>query len=154
MSMFTLAISCLTTSNLPWFMDLAFQFPMQNRLGLLWYWMVCLGNEQRLFCCFWDYTPVQHCGLCCYYEDYSIPSNEFLSLVVDIMAIWVKLPILVHFRSLISKTSMCTLAISLDHFQFTTIFNYIFTYYYSLWNYTNKSCQILKCSFLSILKIL
>ena len=29
MSMFILAISCLTTSNLPWFMDLAFQVPMQ-----------------------------------------------------------------------------------------------------------------------------
>ena len=26
--MFTLAISCLTTSNLPWFMDLSFQIPM------------------------------------------------------------------------------------------------------------------------------
>ena len=29
MSMFTLAISCLTTSNLPWFMDVTFQVPMQ-----------------------------------------------------------------------------------------------------------------------------
>ena len=29
MSMFTLAISCLNTSNLPWFMDLTFQVPMQ-----------------------------------------------------------------------------------------------------------------------------
>ena len=29
MSMFTLAISCLTTSNLPWFVDLTFQVPMQ-----------------------------------------------------------------------------------------------------------------------------
>ena len=29
MSMFTLAISCLTTSNLPQFMDLTFQVPMQ-----------------------------------------------------------------------------------------------------------------------------
>ena len=29
MSTFTLAISCLTTSNLPWFMDLTFQVPMQ-----------------------------------------------------------------------------------------------------------------------------
>ena len=28
-SMFTLAISCFTTSNLPWFMDLTFQVPMQ-----------------------------------------------------------------------------------------------------------------------------
>ena len=27
---FTLAISCLTTSNLPWFMDLTFQVPMQS----------------------------------------------------------------------------------------------------------------------------
>ena len=27
--MFTLVISCLTTSNLPWFMDLTFQVPMQ-----------------------------------------------------------------------------------------------------------------------------
>ena len=29
MSMFTFAISCLTTSNMPWFMDLTFQVPMQ-----------------------------------------------------------------------------------------------------------------------------
>ena len=29
MSTFTLAISCMTTSNLPWFMDLTFQAPMQ-----------------------------------------------------------------------------------------------------------------------------
>ena len=29
MSMFTLDISCLTTSNLPWFMDLIFQVPRQ-----------------------------------------------------------------------------------------------------------------------------
>ena len=32
MSTFTLAISCLTTSNLPWFMDLRFQVPMQFAL--------------------------------------------------------------------------------------------------------------------------
>ena len=31
--MFTLAISCLTTSNLPWFMDLIFQVPMQYCSG-------------------------------------------------------------------------------------------------------------------------
>ena len=29
MLVFTLAISCLTTSNLPWFMDLTFQVPMR-----------------------------------------------------------------------------------------------------------------------------
>ena len=35
------------------------------RLGLLWYWMVCLGNEQRSFCCFWDCIQVLHFGLFC-----------------------------------------------------------------------------------------
>ena len=29
------------------------------RLGLLWYWMVCLGNEQRSFCHFWDCIQVK-----------------------------------------------------------------------------------------------
>ena len=29
-----------------------------HRLGLLWCWRVCLGNEQRLFCHFWDSTQV------------------------------------------------------------------------------------------------
>ena len=32
MSTFTLAISCLTTSNLPWFMDLTFQVPSNSVL--------------------------------------------------------------------------------------------------------------------------
>ena len=36
MSMFTLAISCLTASNLPWFMDLTFQIPMWNCSLLHW----------------------------------------------------------------------------------------------------------------------
>ena len=31
-----------------------------HRLGLLWYWMVCLGNEQRSLCHFWDCSPVLH----------------------------------------------------------------------------------------------
>ena len=34
-----------------------------HRLGLLWYWMVCLGNEQRSFCRFWDCIQVLHFGL-------------------------------------------------------------------------------------------
>ena len=37
-----------------------------HRLGLLWYWMVFLGNEQRSFCCFWDCIQVLHCGLFCW----------------------------------------------------------------------------------------
>ena len=34
-----------------------------HRLGLLWYWMVCFGNEQRSFCHFWDCIQVLHFGL-------------------------------------------------------------------------------------------
>ena len=33
MSTFTLGISCLATSNLPWFMDLTFQVPVQYSIG-------------------------------------------------------------------------------------------------------------------------
>ena len=31
-----------------------------HTLGLLWYWMVCLGCEQRSFCHFWGCTQVLH----------------------------------------------------------------------------------------------
>ena len=37
-----------------------------HRLGLRWYWMVCLGNKQRSFCHFWDCTQVLHFGLFCW----------------------------------------------------------------------------------------
>ena len=37
-----------------------------HRLGLLWYWMVCLGDEQRLFCHFWDCIQVLHFRLFCW----------------------------------------------------------------------------------------
>ena len=38
---FTLTISYVTTSNLPWFMDLTFQFPMQY--CSLWHWTLLLS---------------------------------------------------------------------------------------------------------------
>ena len=37
-----------------------------HRLRLLWYWMVCLGNEQRSFCCFWDCIQVLYFRLFCW----------------------------------------------------------------------------------------
>ena len=37
-----------------------------HRLGLLWHWMVCLGNEQRSFCRFWDCIQVLHFRLFCW----------------------------------------------------------------------------------------
>ena len=36
---------------------------LEHKLGVLWYWMVCLGNEQRSFCHLWDGTQVLHFGL-------------------------------------------------------------------------------------------
>ena len=60
-----------------------------HRLGSLWCWMVCLGNEQRSLIfeiaskyCISD-SSVDHDG-------YSISSEGFLPAVVDIMVIWVK----------------------------------------------------------------
>ena len=58
MSTFTLAISCLTTSNLPWFMDLVFQVPMQY----------CSLQHQTLLL-----SPVTSTTGCCFYFG-SIPS--------------------------------------------------------------------------------
>ena len=49
-----------------------------HRLGLLWYWMVCLGNEQRSFFHFWDCIWVLHFGLFCWLDGYSISFKEFL----------------------------------------------------------------------------
>ena len=37
-----------------------------HRLGFLWYWMVCLGNEQRSFCHFWDCIQVLLFVLLCW----------------------------------------------------------------------------------------
>ena len=49
--MFTLAICCLTTSNLPWFTDLTFQVPMQY----------CCLQHQTLFP-----SPVTSTAGCCF----------------------------------------------------------------------------------------
>ena len=51
MSTFTLAISCLTTSNLPWFMDLIFQVPMPY----------CSLKHQT-----WLPSPVTYTTGCCF----------------------------------------------------------------------------------------
>ena len=41
-------------------LELLQYYCLGHRLGLLWYWMVCLGNEQRSFCRFWDCTQELH----------------------------------------------------------------------------------------------
>ena len=81
----------------PFQLQLLQRYWLGHRLGLLWYWMVCLGNEQRSFCRFWDCIQVLHFGLLltmmatpvdC--DGYSISSKGFLPTVVDVMVIWVK----------------------------------------------------------------
>ena len=37
-----------------------------HRLGLLWYWMVCLGRGQRSSCRFWDCIQVLYFGRFCW----------------------------------------------------------------------------------------
>ena len=79
------------TPGISWLPTFAFQFPMMkrtsffdvhlhrtvqlqllwhywlaHRLGLLWYCMVCLGNEQRSTCRFWDCIQALHFRLFCW----------------------------------------------------------------------------------------
>ena len=63
MLMFTFAISCLTTSNLPWFLDLTFQVPMQY----------CSLQPQTLLP-----SPVTSTAGCCFY--FGFLSSFFLEL--------------------------------------------------------------------------
>ena len=60
-----------------------------HRLGLLWYWMVCLGNEQY-FVIFEIASKNCISDSFVDYDGYSISSKGFLPTVVDIMVIWVK----------------------------------------------------------------
>ena len=61
-----------------------------HRLGLLWYWMVCLEMNR-------DHSVIFEIATKCYisdpfvdYEGYPISSKGFLLTVIDIMVIWVK----------------------------------------------------------------
>ena len=58
-----------------------------HRLGLPWYWMVCLGNRDHsvIF-----ETASKYCILDSFvdHDGYSISSKGFLTTVVDIMVIW------------------------------------------------------------------
>ena len=56
-----------------------------HRLGLLWYWMVCLGSEPRSFCHFWFCPQVMQFELFVDYEGYSSSSKGFLPIVVDVI---------------------------------------------------------------------
>ena len=61
-----------------------------HRLGLLWYWMVCLGNRDHSV--IFETAP-KYCisDSSVDYEGYSISAKEFLPTIVDITVTWIKL---------------------------------------------------------------
>ena len=61
-----------------------------HRLGLLWHWMVYLGNELRLFCHFWDFTQVLHFRLFCWLWGLLHFLYGILAHDSSIMVIWFK----------------------------------------------------------------
>ena len=60
MLMFTLVISCLTTSNLPWFMDLTFQVPMQYCSLQHWIMLLSPVPSTTGCCCFFFFLLWLH----------------------------------------------------------------------------------------------
>ena len=93
MSTFTLVIFCLSTSNLPWFMDLTFQVPMQycslhHRTLLLWPvtstagYCFCFGSIPSFFLeLFLHWSPVA----CWAPTDLGISSFSILSFCLFIL---------------------------------------------------------------------
>ena len=93
--MFTLAISCLTTANLPWFMDLTFQVPM-------------------LYCSLQHWTllpsPVTSITVCCFCFD------SISSFFVELFLHWS--PVVFWTPSNLESSSLSVLAI---FFPFHTV---------------------------------
>ena len=61
--------TCLFRTSTHFFVGLFFllkTFFYWRIIALPWYWMVCLRNEQRSFCRFWDCIQVLHFRLFCW----------------------------------------------------------------------------------------
>ena len=81
-----------------------------HRLGLLWYWMVCLGNEQRSFSRYEIASKYYISDCFVAHDGYSISCKGYLPTVVGSSEL--NSPIPVYFGSLIPRMSMSSLAIS------------------------------------------
>ena len=81
--MFTLAISCLTASNLPWFMDLTFQVPMQYCSLQHWTLLPSLVTSTAGCCfCFGSVSSFflelfLHCSPAAYWAPTNLVSSSF-----------------------------------------------------------------------------
>ena len=80
--------SCRSSQNHSTSASSALEFGTQPWITVML--MVCLRNEPRSFCHFWDCIQVLHFRLFVFCESYSIPSKGFLPTVVDIMVNWIK----------------------------------------------------------------
>ena len=92
-----------------------------HRLGLLWYWMVCLGNRDHSV--IFEIAP-KYCILDSLvdYDGYSFSSTGFLPTVVDTMVIWVKFTHFHPFWFIDSQNvDVHSCHLLFDHFQFTLI---------------------------------
>ena len=86
--------------------------------------MVCLGNEQKSTCHFWDCIQVLHFGLFCWLWGLLHFFSGILAHSSRCNGSELNSPIPVHFSLLIPKILMLmfTLAISFDHFQLALIY--------------------------------
>ena len=71
-------------------LQLLWHSQLGHRFGLMWCWMVCLGNELRSFCLFWGCTQVLHFRLFCLLWGLLHLLYVFFPTIEDIMAIWIK----------------------------------------------------------------
>ena len=76
-----LVLKCLVGLHRTIQLQLLLCYLLEHRFGLLWYGMVCLGNEQRSFCHFWDFIQVLHFRLFCWlwwllHFFYGIPAHS------------------------------------------------------------------------------
>ena len=85
-SLWVLVLECLVDLHWTIQLQLLQHYWSGHRLGLLWYWMVYLGNEQRSFCHFWDCTQGLHFVFFCWLWGLL----HFLPTLVDIMVMWIK----------------------------------------------------------------
>ena len=80
---FTLAISCLTTSNLPWFMVLTFHVPMQYWSLQHWTLLLSLVTSTTGYCFCFGYIPsfflelFLHWSLVTYWAPTDLGSSSF-----------------------------------------------------------------------------
>ena len=63
-------------------LQLLWHYWLEHRLGLLWYWMVCLGSKPRLFC-FWDCTQALHFRLFCWLWGQQSLRRNGVALIVN-----------------------------------------------------------------------